>query len=557
MGHLRYIPATMSSEPSSKPPNTRRKSTALSNPAEAKALAQHVESAKKTYGRGDRIHTKSVKDKKLRANLKLLENKYNDAALHAKNAEILLENSAGLLEPEHELERTYKVRQDEIRRDVGIETAKKGFELRLEGLGPYICDYTRNGRDLLLAGRKGHVACMDWRDGKLGCELQLGETVRDAKWLHNNQSFAVAQKNCVYIYARDGVELHQLKKHAEATFLEFLPYHFLLASVSTTGVLRWTDTSTGQMLNDIPTKLGPPTAFAQNPHNAILHVGHQKGTVTLWSPNSSQALVKLLPHHGPVRGLAVDRSGKYMVSTGQDRRMSIWDIRMFKELHTHHLPQPGATISISDRSLTAVGWGTQVSIYKPDIFTHAAEDIKVPAPYMAWGGEGNTMSRVRFCPFEDVLGITHDKGYSSILVPGAGEPNPDSMEAGLNPFETSKQRRETEVHALLEKLQPEMISLDPSFIGNLDLASEEQRRREKDLDAKKEDKVEKLKKRGRGRNSALRRHLRKSGQKNVIDEEKVRAREALEGMKRKEVERLKRQKREYGPALERFARKGA
>jgi hypothetical protein len=34
------------------------------------------------------------------------------------------------------------------------------------------------GRDLLLAGRKGHVATMDWREGKLGCELQLNETVR-------------------------------------------------------------------------------------------------------------------------------------------------------------------------------------------------------------------------------------------------------------------------------------------------------------------------------------------------------------------------------------------
>jgi U3 small nucleolar RNA-associated protein 7 len=546
----------MATESSSKPAKARRKS-AVTNPAEAKALAQHAESANTTYGRGAKIRTKSVKDKKLRANLRLLENKYNDATLQAKNAEILLENSAGLLEPEHELEKTYKVRQDDIRRDVAIETAKKGFELKLEGMGPYVCEYTRNGRELLLAGRKGHVANMEWRDGKLGCELHLNETVRDAKWLHNNQTFAVAQKNCVYIYARDGVEIHVLKKHAEATFLEFLPYHFLLASISTTGVLRYTDTSTGQMLNEIPTKLGPPTAFCQNPHNAILLVGHQKGTVTMWSPNSTEPLVKLLPHHGPVRAIAVDRTGRYMVSTGQDRKFSIWDIRTFTEVHTHHLPQPGSTISISDRNLVAVGWGTQVSIYKPDIFTHSDPNVKIPAPYMKWGGDGQTITRVRFCPFEDVLGISHDKGFTSIIVPGSGEPNPDSMEAGLNPFETSKQRREAEVHALLEKLKPEMISLDPNFIGNLDLASEEQRKRERDLDAPQVDKIEMLKKKGRGRNSALRRHLRKRGQRNVIDEEKVRAREALRAMDKREVEKVQRLKVEYGPALARFARKGA
>jgi len=81
------------------------------------------------------------------------------------------------LEPENALERTYKVRQDEIREEVGIETAKKNFELKLDTFGPYdVCEYNRNGRDLLIAGRKGHVAVMEWRDGKLGCELQLNET---------------------------------------------------------------------------------------------------------------------------------------------------------------------------------------------------------------------------------------------------------------------------------------------------------------------------------------------------------------------------------------------
>ncbi|KAH7075965.1 WD40-repeat-containing domain protein [Paraphoma chrysanthemicola] len=525
---------------------------------DARAVAEFTEAATKQYGRGDKIRSKSVKDRKLRSNLRLLESKNKQAAVEAKNVEILLENNAGLLEPESELERTYQVRQDDIKQAVGIETAKKGFELRLDGLGPYdVCEYSRNGRDLLMASRKGHVATFDWRDGKLGCELQLNETVRDARWLHisNQKNFAVAQKKCVYIYSGDGVELHQLKNHSEATHLEYLPYHFLLASVSTAGIVRYTDVSTGQALEPLYTKLGPPTAFCQNPHNAIVHVGHQKGLVTLWSPNSATPLVKLLPHHGPVRSLAIDKSGTYMVSTSQDRRMSVWDIRMFKEIHTHHLRLPGQSLSISDRNLTAVGYGTQLSVYKSDIFTRAA-DAETTKPYMNWGGDGLNIGRVRFCPFEDILGISHEKGFSSIIVPGSGEPNPDSMEQGLNPFETSQQRRETEVHALLEKLQPEMIALDPNFVGNLDLASDEQRRRERDLDAKPEDRVAKLKQRGRGRNSALRRFLRKSGSKNIIDDEKERARDAMERQKRRNEEKREKLKKDYGPALERFARKG-
>jgi len=195
------------------------------------AKARRLREAQKQYGRGRGVDVKGVRDKKLRRNLTNLESKYKNAALKAKEAEILLENSSGFLEPETELERTYKVRQDDIQEDVAIETAQKRFELKLENLGPYVCEYSRTGRDLLLAGRKGHVATMDWREGKLGCELQLGETIRDARWLHNNQYFAVAQKKYVYIYDASGVELHCLKKHVEVSHMEFLPYHFLLATL--------------------------------------------------------------------------------------------------------------------------------------------------------------------------------------------------------------------------------------------------------------------------------------------------------------------------------------
>lgn len=520
--------------------------------ADAVEVKKRALQAQKEYGRGDKIQTRGIKDRKLRGNLKALEDKFKDASVKAKDSEILLENTSGLLEPEGELERTYKVRQDEIQRDVGLEVAKKGFELRLDGLGPYTADYSRNGKELLLAGRKGHIATMDWRDGKLGCELHLGETVRDAKWLHNNQFFAVAQKKYVYIYDAQGVEIHNLQDHIDVTHMEFLPYHFLLATIGNAGYLKYQDTSTGRLVAQMPTKQGSPTAFGQNPHNAILHVGHQNGTVSLWSPNDTKPLVKVLAHRGPVRSLAMDREGRYMVSTGQDMKMSVWDIRMFKEVNNYFLRAPGTSVAISDRNLTAVGWGTQTTIWQ-DLFKKNTDDqIKVQSPYMAWGGEGQRPERVRWCPFEDVLGISHDKGFSSAIVPGAGEPNYDALE--INPYENTKQRQEMEVKALLNKLQPEMISLEPEFIGKLDRASNAQREKEKDLDRKPEDPLANIKNRGRGKNSSLRKYLRKKGSKNIIDERKVRIQE----LRKEQAKRSKGRQGdvELGPALARFARKG-
>ena len=210
-------------------------------------------------------HTKQkIQNKKLKGGIKRREKHFQEAAYKAANSELLLTEQGGFLEPEG-IEKTYQLTQRALGKEVDVSTSHKMFNLDLK-FGPYAIDYTRNGRHLLIGGRKGHVAAFDWQGGNLACELQLRETVRDVtygsifvsvflrvhgigsrkltkssvlfflvitffRWLHNETMFAVAQKKYVYIYDKTGTEIHCLRNHIEVTKMDFLPYHFLLTTI--------------------------------------------------------------------------------------------------------------------------------------------------------------------------------------------------------------------------------------------------------------------------------------------------------------------------------------
>lgn len=79
------------------------------------------------------------------------------------------------------------------------------------------------------------------------------------------------------------------------------------------------------------------------------------------------------------------------------------------------------------------------------------------------------ISDLQFCPYEDALGLGNAKGFSSVLIPGSAEANFDALE--INPYQNKKQRREAEVKALLDKIQPELIGLDTTTIAEIDIPS--------------------------------------------------------------------------------------
>lgn len=110
-------------------------------------------------------------------------------------------------------------------------------------------------------------------------------------------------------------------------------------------------------------------------------------------------------------------------------------------------------LALSQQNLLAMGIGGTIQIWN-SIFQE-----RVNKPYMTESIAGHQLQSLEFRPFEDQMLIGLNDGVRSVVIPGAGEANIDTYE--LNPYETKQQRRERNVQKLLDKIQPELIVLDP------------------------------------------------------------------------------------------------
>lgn len=131
--------------------------------------------------------------------------------------------------------------------------------------------------------------------------------------------------------------------------------------------------------------------------------------------------------------MAVTKDGKYMATSGLDHLLNIWDLRTYKQVKSIKLKAGASNLTFSDKNFLAASLRNEVVIFKDDILnkgeiyegmTESDNEENIVEVY----GENNvylknrinnvSIQNLQFCPFEDVLGIGHGKGISSILVPG-------------------------------------------------------------------------------------------------------------------------------------------
>ncbi|MQM06086.1 hypothetical protein Taro_038908 [Colocasia esculenta] len=356
----------------------------------------------------------------------------------------------------------------------------------------------------------------------------------------------IALSRYTYIYNKDSTEIHCLKEHEGPLKLQYLDKHFLLVSINKFGQLIYQDVSTGEIVANYRTRLGRTDVMQKNPYNAVIGLGHSGGKITMWKPTSVKPLATMLCHNGPVASIAFHGEGHLMATAGMDRKIKLWDLRKFQVIRSY--AGHAKTLDFSQKGLLAVGNGSYVQIWQDSLGNQNY------GPYMNHSlVKGYQIEKVCFCPYEDVLGIGHSRGISTILVPGSGEPNFDTWVA--NPYETTRQRREKEVHALIDKLQPETIMLDPSNIGTVRPPVKKERPSKQEIEAEEEAAVSAaknitLKNKTKGRNKPSKKLKKKQ-------EEISRAKRPFLEQQRNglPVKRLRTDEHDLPRSLQRFVRK--
>ncbi|XP_016647020.1 PREDICTED: probable U3 small nucleolar RNA-associated protein 7 [Prunus mume] len=355
-----------------------------------------------------------------------------------------------------------------------------------------------------------------------------------------------------YIYNPDGTELHCLKEHGAVLRLQFLKTTSSLASINNFGQLHYQDVTMGEMVGSYRTGLGRADVMQVDPYDRVVALGHSLGTVSMWKPTSSARLLKRPCQRSPISAMAFHPNGHLMGTAGKDNKIKLWDLRKLEDEALQTLPGQAKTSEFSQKGLLAcLGCGSSVQILRD---LHGTQIYKTYMNHRMV--KGYQIEKKLLRPYEDVLGIGHSMGWSSILIPGCGEPNFDSWVA--NPFETSKQRREREVHSLLDKLPPETIMLDPTKIGTV----KPQRKKEKPTNQEREVEIEAaveavkgtvLKKKTKGRNKQSKRTTKKkeiiANAKRPFLEQQMEEEEQLARKKQKTIEQV-----ELPTSLQRFAR---
>jgi serine/threonine protein kinase len=188
-------------------------------------------------------------------------------------------------------------------------------------------------QDSVLFATAQTVGRFDLRAGALSSHTPTLEQApqRVFPWI-GQQAIVVTENGCgvVELGKKSGAALQEFSKktyqpQARVSFAQHDARHRVLALGLEDGTLAITDAANGQLLYAIGKVSGAVTGFALLSELAVGVVTTAQGQLYFWDLLADTSLEVLLAHRGGIHELRVDSSGRYLVTSGKDEQVRLWE----------------------------------------------------------------------------------------------------------------------------------------------------------------------------------------------------------------------------------------
>lgn len=200
----------------------------------------------------------------------------------------------------------------------------------------YGAAFSPNGKEIV-TGSAATVQLWDARTGK-GVHQFVADKfgVNDVRFSPNGKYLLTAGKDGIHLWnAKTGEMIRQfgdLHDVFRATFSPDGRYVLSTASGTDDGKARLWETSTGQLVHEYQSTLGPMNGLDFSPDGNYIIADGGDNIVHIWDTQTGKELRQLIGHTGVIFTEVFSPDGKYIATASVDNTARLWDFRTGQEL---------------------------------------------------------------------------------------------------------------------------------------------------------------------------------------------------------------------------------
>lgn len=154
------------------------------------------------------------------------------------------------------------------------------------------------------------------------------------------------------------------RHHGAVTSVAFSETGDRLASAGVDGTIRLWNLANGQMDRRIHSTLDAAHCVAFSPDGQLVAASGSEG-IQIWNSFNGALLHSLARNTASVVQLNFRKDGTLLASIGDDRSLSLWDVKSGSLVYSLHTSEPGSCLAFSpDGKLIAVGAGSDIRLFE-------------------------------------------------------------------------------------------------------------------------------------------------------------------------------------------------